>query len=155
MSRSKPSASLARTRPCLCFVRVAPVATDGPAAATIVFRKSSSSSSDFEWDDGGFGGGLPALLGPELPVVVLINLGGRPMSPLDFGGGAAATGLVWFRDIRIPLASISIYFLKTELPLRKFKISKALDGFDLVFDLENDFSNQENHNANLSLSSKF
>ena len=36
-----------------------------------------------------------------------------------------------------------------------FKISKALDGFDLVFDLENDFSNQENHNANLSLSSKF
>ena len=36
-----------------------------------------------------------------------------------------------------------------------FKISKALDGFDLGFDLENDFSNQENHNANLSLSSKF
>ena len=36
-----------------------------------------------------------------------------------------------------------------------FKISKALDGFDLVFDLENDFSNQENHNANLSLLSKF
>ena len=36
-----------------------------------------------------------------------------------------------------------------------FKISKALDGFDLVFDLENDFSNQENHNANLSLSNKF
>ncbi|MDA9605799.1 autotransporter domain-containing protein [Candidatus Pelagibacter sp.] len=36
-----------------------------------------------------------------------------------------------------------------------FKISKALDSFDLVFDLENDFSNQENHNANLSLSSKF
>jgi len=36
-----------------------------------------------------------------------------------------------------------------------FKISKALDGFDLEFDLENDFSNQENHNANLSLSSKF
>ena len=36
-----------------------------------------------------------------------------------------------------------------------FKISKALDGFDLGFNLENDFSNQENHNANLSLSSKF
>ncbi|MDA9604008.1 autotransporter domain-containing protein [Candidatus Pelagibacter sp.] len=36
-----------------------------------------------------------------------------------------------------------------------FKISKALGGFDLEFDLENDFSNQENHNANLSLSSKF
>ncbi len=36
-----------------------------------------------------------------------------------------------------------------------FKISKALDGFDLVFDLVNDFSNQENHNANLSLLSKF
>ena len=36
-----------------------------------------------------------------------------------------------------------------------FKISKALDGFDLEFNLENDFSNQENHDANLSLSSKF
>ena len=36
-----------------------------------------------------------------------------------------------------------------------FKISKALGVFDLKFDLENDFSNQENHNANLSLSSKF
>ena len=36
-----------------------------------------------------------------------------------------------------------------------FKISKALGVFDLEFDLENDFSNQENHNANLSLSSKF
>ena len=36
-----------------------------------------------------------------------------------------------------------------------FKISKALDVFDLEFNLENDFSNQENHNANLSLSSKF
>ncbi len=36
-----------------------------------------------------------------------------------------------------------------------FKISKALDGFDLGFNLENDFSNQENHNANLSLLSKF
>jgi hypothetical protein len=36
-----------------------------------------------------------------------------------------------------------------------FKISKALDGFDLGFNLENDFSNQENYDANLSLSSKF
>ena len=36
-----------------------------------------------------------------------------------------------------------------------FKISKTLGGFDLGFDLENDFSKQENHNANLSLSSKF
>ena len=36
-----------------------------------------------------------------------------------------------------------------------FKISKALGGFELGFDLENDFSNQENHNANLLLSSKF
>ena len=36
-----------------------------------------------------------------------------------------------------------------------FKISKALGVFDLKFDLENDFSNQENHNANLSLLSKF
>jgi len=36
-----------------------------------------------------------------------------------------------------------------------FKISKALGIFDLGFNLENDFSNQENHNANLSLSTKF
>ena len=36
-----------------------------------------------------------------------------------------------------------------------FKISKALGVFDLEFNLENNFSNQENHNANLSLSSKF
>ena len=36
-----------------------------------------------------------------------------------------------------------------------FKISKALNLFDLEFNLENDFSNQENHNANLSLFSKF
>jgi len=36
-----------------------------------------------------------------------------------------------------------------------FKISKALGVFDLEFDLENDFSKQENYNADLSLSSKF
>ena len=55
-----------------------------------------------------------------------------------------------------------LYRKETELALglsedmtSNFKISKALDGFDLVFDLENDFSNQENHNANLSLLSKF
>ena len=55
-----------------------------------------------------------------------------------------------------------LYRNETELALEldqdmtsNFKISKALDGFDLGFNLENDFSNQENHNANLSLSSKF
>ncbi|WP_415308081.1 autotransporter domain-containing protein [Candidatus Pelagibacter sp. Uisw_099_02] len=36
-----------------------------------------------------------------------------------------------------------------------FKISKALNGFDLGFNLENDFLKQENYNANLSLLSKF
>ena len=36
-----------------------------------------------------------------------------------------------------------------------FRISRALDLFELEFNLENDFSNQENNNANLSLSSKF
>ena len=36
-----------------------------------------------------------------------------------------------------------------------FKISKAYDIFDLEFNLENNFSNQENHNANLSILSKF
>ena len=55
-----------------------------------------------------------------------------------------------------------LYRKETELALdlsedmtSNFKISKALGVFDLEFDLENDFSNQENHNANLSLSSKF
>ena len=36
-----------------------------------------------------------------------------------------------------------------------FKISKLLGVFDLGFNLENDFSKQENYNADLSLSSKF
>ena len=36
-----------------------------------------------------------------------------------------------------------------------FKISKALGVFDLEFNLENDFSKQENRNANLTLSNKF
>ena len=36
-----------------------------------------------------------------------------------------------------------------------FKIFKASNLFDLEFNLENDFSNQENRNAILSLSSKF
>ena len=36
-----------------------------------------------------------------------------------------------------------------------FKISKALGVFDLEFNLENNFSNQENHNANLTLLNKF
>ena len=36
-----------------------------------------------------------------------------------------------------------------------FKISKALGIFDLGFNLENDFSNQGYHNANLSISSQF
>jgi len=36
-----------------------------------------------------------------------------------------------------------------------FKISKALGIFDLGFNLENDFSNKEYHNANLSISSQF
>ena len=36
-----------------------------------------------------------------------------------------------------------------------FKISKALDGFDLGFNLENDFSKQENYNTDLTLSTKF
>ena len=63
---------------------------------------------------------------------------------------------------KFTLSAGFLYRKETELALdlsedmtSNFKISKALDGFDLVFDLENDFSNQENHNANLSLSSKF
>jgi uncharacterized protein YhjY with autotransporter beta-barrel domain len=63
---------------------------------------------------------------------------------------------------KFTLSAGFLYRKETELALglsedmtSNFKISKALDGFNLVFDLENDFSNQENHNANLSLSSKF
>ncbi len=63
---------------------------------------------------------------------------------------------------KFTLSTGFLYRKETELALglsedmtSNFKISKALDGFDLVFDLENDFSNQENHNANLSLLSKF
>ena len=63
---------------------------------------------------------------------------------------------------KFTLSTGFLYRKETELALglsedmtSNFKISKALDGFDLVFDLENDFSKQENHNANLSLSSKF
>jgi len=63
---------------------------------------------------------------------------------------------------KFTLSAGFLYRKETELALglsedmtSNFKISKALDGFDLGFDLENDFSNQENHNANLSLSSKF
>ena len=55
-----------------------------------------------------------------------------------------------------------LYRNETELALdlsedmtSNFKISKTLDNFDLEFNLENDFSNQENHNANLSLTNKF
>jgi len=55
-----------------------------------------------------------------------------------------------------------LYRNETELALdlsedmtSNFKISKTLDGFDLEFNLENDFSNQENRNVNLSLTNKF
>jgi len=53
------------------------------------------------------------------------------------------------------LAQHKLAFGLSEDMTSNFKISKALGGFDLGFDLENDFSNQENHNANLLLSSKF
>ena len=63
---------------------------------------------------------------------------------------------------KFTLSTGFLYRKETELALEldedmtsNFKTSKALGVFDLEFDLENDFSNQENHNANLSLSSKF
>ena len=63
---------------------------------------------------------------------------------------------------KFTLSTGFLYRKETELALEldqdmtsNFKISKALDGFDLGFNLENDFSNQENYNANLSLLSKF
>ena len=63
---------------------------------------------------------------------------------------------------KFTLSTGFLYKKETEFTLEldedmtsNFKISKALGGFDLEFDLENDFSNQENYNADLSLSSKF
>jgi len=63
---------------------------------------------------------------------------------------------------KFTLSTGFLYRKETELALdlsedmtSNFKISKTLDGFDLEFNLENDFSNQENHNANLSLTNKF
>jgi hypothetical protein len=53
------------------------------------------------------------------------------------------------------LAQHKLAFGLSEDMTSNFKISKALDGFDLGFNLENDFSNQENYNANLSLLGKF
>ena len=63
---------------------------------------------------------------------------------------------------KFTLSTGFLYRKETELALEldqdmtsNFKISKVLGVFDLEFDLENNFSNQENHNANLSLLSKF
>ena len=63
---------------------------------------------------------------------------------------------------KFTLSTGFLYRKETELALdlsedmtSNFKISKTLDGFDLEFNLENDFSNQENHNVNLSLTNKF
>ncbi len=63
---------------------------------------------------------------------------------------------------KFTLSAGFLYKKETELVLdldndmsSNFRISKALDLFDMEFNLENDFSNQENNSANLSLSSKF
>ena len=63
---------------------------------------------------------------------------------------------------KFTLSTGFLYRKETELALdlsedmtSNFKISKTLGGFDLEFNLENDFSNQQNHNANLSLSNEF
>ncbi len=63
---------------------------------------------------------------------------------------------------KFTLSTGFLYRKETELALNlsedmtsNFKISKKLDGFDMGLNLENDFSNQENHNANLFLFSKF
>ena len=63
---------------------------------------------------------------------------------------------------KFTLSTGFLYRKETELALdlsedmtSNFKISKKLDGFDMGLNLENDFSNQENHNANLFLFSKF
>ena len=63
---------------------------------------------------------------------------------------------------KFTLSAGFLYKKETELVLdldndmsSNFRISKALDLFNMEFNLENDFSNQENNSANLSLSSKF
>ncbi len=63
---------------------------------------------------------------------------------------------------KFTLSTGFLYRKETELALdlredmtSNFKISKTLNSFDLEFNLENDFSNQENHNANLSLTNNF
>ena len=63
---------------------------------------------------------------------------------------------------KFTLSAGFLYKKETELVLdldndmsSNFRISKALDLFDMEFNLENDFSNQENNSANLSISSKF
>ena len=63
---------------------------------------------------------------------------------------------------KFSLSAGFLYRKETDLVLEldndmssNFRISKALDLFDIEFNLENDFSNQENNSANLSLSSKF
>ena len=63
---------------------------------------------------------------------------------------------------KFTLSAGFLYKKETELELdldndmsSNFRISKALDLFNMEFNLENDFSNQENNSANLSLSSKF
>ena len=63
---------------------------------------------------------------------------------------------------KFTLSTGFLYRKETELALdlsedmtSNFKISKKLDGFDMELNLENDFSNQGNHNANLFLLSKF
>ena len=64
----------------------------------------------------------------------------------------------------IPLCAVILFLYRKEtelvLDLREdmtsnFKISKTLNSFDLEFNLENDFSKQQNHNASLSLSGEF
>ena len=63
---------------------------------------------------------------------------------------------------KFTLSTGFLYRKETELALdlsedmtSNFKISKTLDSFDLEFNLENNFSNQENYNANLSLANKY
>ena len=63
---------------------------------------------------------------------------------------------------KFTLSAGFLYRKETDLVLEldndmssNFRISKALDLFDMEFNLENDFSNQENNSANLSLSSNF
>ena len=117
--------------------------------STTPFDTSTATFSDINGDATGF----DVSNQDTNPTGLAFNNDGTKMFVVGFNGD----------DINeFTLSAGFLYRKETEFALglsedmtSNFKISKALGVFDLEFDLENDFSNQENHKANLSLLSKF